>query len=237
MSKSSKNVFSNLKFDPKTHSYSLNGKQLTPVTAFVATLKQEQDWDGIAQKYADKNGLSLDEVKKEWDSKGDIALKKGTLVHEYIETRLKGLSFSGQDEWYAEYSAFEKFWGEEKKYLSPIQIEMRIGDEEFGLGGTIDCLMFDSRTEHYHIYDWKTGSKFTIDNPYQSLLPPFNNLPDCHYVNYSMQLSAYHLILKKNTDLKLGQPIIIRLNEDGDFAKYPCLRLDDLLENYLLTGF
>lgn len=228
------NLFSNIQFDRKNHRYSLNGKILTPTTELISTLEREVNWAEQAQKVAIREGTSQDLILKQWGDNNEKAANKGTEVHEYIQRRLK---FNTEtDTKYQEMIAFDEFWKKSQQKLRVEQIEWIIGDYNLGIGGTIDCLFHSSNTNKYHIFDWKSNKKFTQQNGWQNLLPPFDDLEDCHLIKYSLQLSVYKVILQCNTDLNLGESYIIWLNSDyqGEFfTSIRALDFTDRIKDWL----
>lgn len=228
------NPFTSIQFDKKNHHYSLNGKTLIPTTELISRLEMEVDWREKAQGVAIREGISTDLILKEWKDNNEKAAEKGTQVHAYIQRRLKHNTET--DTQYQEMVAFDEFWKKSQGKLRPEQIEWIIGDYQLGVGGTIDCLFHSSNTNKYHIFDWKTNKKFTQNNQWQNLLPPFADLEACHLVQYSLQLSIYKVILQCNTDLILGESYIIWLNSDyqGEFfTKVRALDFTDRVKDWL----
>lgn len=229
------NPFSNVKFDRKNHHYSIDGKTLIPTTEFLKRLEPEVDWTEKAKSVAIREGISTDLILKKWKDSGDIAAEKGIEVHRYIERRLK---FKTEpDTKYSEMIAWDAFWkSAQDSLIEPYQVEWVIGDYQLGIGGTIDFLPFSSRTQKYHIFDWKTNGKFTLENQWQNLLPPFDDLEDCHLVRYSLQLSVYKVILQENTDLDLGKGYIIWLNSNylgESYHKFEAIDYTDRVKKWI----
>jgi len=229
-------MFEHIKFIEKDHIYWIKDKQLVSVTQYIQKFQKPFEKDYWSKKKADERGISQKEILEEWAEKGKIAMDKGTMVHSYIEKILKGEGRFPPKTAIDETDIFDLFWYQKKKYLKNIVIEQRIGDEELGIGGTIDSIFFDMRTEKFHIYDWKTG-KFSINNPFgQYLLAPFDNLPDSKLHYYSLQLSLYQLILKRNTDFDLGVPHIVHLSSKGELTDYLAIDCSQLLKEGLLKN-
>lgn len=226
-----KHTFNQIKFNRGSHTYKLKGKKLTSVTTFVSTFEPYVNWDEIAQRKADKEGKSKDLILSQWRNKGLAATTKGTKVHSYIERRLR--RNTEKDTEFVEMIAWDRFWEQAHKYLTPVKIEWVVGDYDLGLGGTIDCLFYSEKTKRHHIFDWKTGENFRFNNSYQNLKSPFSEYEDCEFVKYSLQLSAYKLILQKNVEFALGESYVIRLTDD--FFKVKCLDLSAQIEDYILT--
>ncbi|RJQ27302.1 hypothetical protein C4577_01670, partial [Candidatus Parcubacteria bacterium] len=188
------NTFDSLQFDKLTHSYILNGKPLRPASGLISQLEKPVNWEDVAKKKAAKEGGDYKVLLRQWKEKGIKAAENGTLVHEYIEYMLsdkKGpIPLSLGQPATPEMKAFDEFMATYPT-LNPVKVEWRVGDYHLGVGGTIDTLMYSDRTKLYHIFDWKTGENFSIDNKWQTLLPPFNDLEHCKWNVYSFQLSVY----------------------------------------------
>lgn len=132
--------------------------------------------------------------------------------------------------------AFETIWAKSRDslQLEVCQVEWVIGDVKLKIAGTADTLLYSQKTGQYHLWDWKTGSKFTDKNRFQALLHPFNDLDECELNTYSLQLSLYRLILARNTELELGDSYLVYLNPMGDYVLYKALNLSERLEQWLL---
>lgn len=229
------NYFTEVQFDPKTHHYQIRNKSLISATQLIERLEPEVDWAEKAKGVAIREGTTTDLILKKWKEGGLKAAHKGTETHNYIERVLK--YNTEKDTKYPEMLAFHYFWQKAKEKLTPQKIEWRIGDYDLGIGGTVDCLFDSAVTGKAHIFDWKTNKKFTSQNPWQNLKPPFDDLEDCHLNKYSLQLSIYKLILRRNTDLVLGDSYILWLNSEytGEFyTKVRALDFTDRVEKWIL---
>lgn len=217
--------FQKIQFDRKNHHYSIDGKTLIPTTELIATLEHEVDWTEKAKGVAIREGISTDLILKRWGDARELGAEKGTEVHRYIERRLKYKT--EEDTKYPEMIAWDAFWKKSQKKLKIEKIEWIVGDYSFGVGGTVDCLALSSNTNKYHIFDWKTNKKFTQENSWQNLKPPFQDLEACNLVMYSLQLSVYKVILQCNTDLVLGESYIIWLNSEYQGELFTSIRALD----------
>lgn len=229
-------MFSQIKFDPKNHSYTLKSKKLISATTLVSQLEREVNWDEKALGVAIQRGVSVDTIKKEWNDKKVKAAQKGTAVHKYIERRLR--HNTELDTEYPEMIAFDTFWKKASESMELIACEMVVGDYELGIGGTIDSVFKSSKTGKYHLFDWKTNGKFSLDNQWQNLKAPFDDLEQSNLTCYSLQLSIYKLIIKRNTDWDLGDSYIIWLNSDYVGELYHSFKAFDYsqrVEDWVLT--
>jgi ATP-dependent exoDNAse (exonuclease V) beta subunit len=95
--------------------------------------------------------------------------------------------------------------------MRPIWTEQIIGDAEYKLAGTVDCLFFHPQ-EGYILTDWKTG-KIEEWNT-QKFYSPFEKIPCDDLYKYSFQLSLYKIIIERNTDIKISKMHIVHLGGD-----------------------
>ncbi len=161
----------------------------------------------------------------EWEDKKVAGLQRGELVHAYIERVLRSqeLPAAPQDPFLAgnevllpEMEAFDAWWANHRSHVILLATEWIIGDRELGIAGTLDSLVYSSRTRRHHILDWKTNSRFGTSSRWQKLLEPFADLDDCELSCYSLQLSLYRLILERTLpELTLGDSYLIHLSRDG----------------------
>ena len=79
-------AFKDLMFDEPTHTYTLNGTILPSVTTVLHKFQEPFDSDGIAEKYAQKNGFTKEYWLDKWKFKNLVATTTGTLVHEFGES-------------------------------------------------------------------------------------------------------------------------------------------------------
>lgn len=234
--------FESLKFNEKNHSYTLGNRSLKSVTQKISSLKPYTDWDAVALKCSKNEkhehfGKDLDEIRAIWKQSGIDSMRKGTIVHNYIEHRLLGKPYQIYDtDWLPEMSAWEAWWNYHKKYLSPVASELKVADARLGVAGTIDSIFWDKRVEKYRIGDWKTGKRFRTENIFQQYKVPFDVYEECEFHTYSMQVSLYRLIMEVNiSDLEFDDPFIVWVKNDGTWQEHRALDFRDRL-NHWLTG-
>ncbi len=223
--------FSEIEFNKEWHTYTLDGHKLASVTSLVNKLKAPFDRDYWSQRKARERGVSPEVILKEWDDKAQASRERGTKVHAYIEQVLRGNSpaddpFLALNQRLPEMDAFDRLWGQIGLSAQAVQVEWIIGDAALGVAGTTDALLWSNQTKHLHLWDWKTGSKFNLDNRFQSLSQPFDDLDECEFNLYSLQLSVYRLILERNTDLDLSDnSYLVHLAGDGTHQVHKALDL------------
>lgn len=121
----------------------------------------------------------------------------------------------------------DQFLFESKDILLPLASEFIVGDEDYGVCGTIDQLYYNKKTKMIEIWDWKTNKAFSVDNDFSKKLKyPLQDLESCHINIYSLQLNLYKFIIEKNTKLKIGKLWLVNFAEtlDGRFKYYECLQ-------------
>lgn len=236
--------FEQIEFNERFHTYTLNGKQLKSVTKVCDQFKEPFDREGISRRKAEETGVSQAEILAEWDAKGAAGREKGQRVHEHIRSVLTGVGvgptddpFLAMNETLPEYEAFDRFWSAAFGVIGDLfRCEWVIGDEKLGVGGTVDAVFYSKVSGEYHIFDWKTNARFSVTSPWRKWLkPPFADLAECDLNYYSLQVSLYALILRRNALLPLGEmgpSYIVHLRE-GDFRVHRALDLSEQWEEWL----
>lgn len=213
-----KTDFSEIQFDADKHRYYLNGTELTGVTAKLKSLEKPFDRQGNAQRVAQREGRSVGAILADWDAKAEKSRQLGIAVHQHIKQTLCGENGYSSDPFLslntkpAECVAFNTFWSQlaPQVQYSKVCIEFIVGDKELGIAGTVDAIFFSPVTGLHHIWDWKTG-KFELENRFANLLPPFDDLEASKFNIYSLQVSAYHLIVERNAPFVLGDSYLVHL--------------------------
>lgn len=152
-------------------------------------------------KYANKTN---EEIKKEWAVLGTEGMRKGTLLHEKIETFLKGGTVILDHE-------FDKFveWYD-KSGLKPFRIEWMIFHEESRIAGCVDCVMKDENG-FYHIFDWKRCKKYWTGPSEHCEDVIFSELPNTDSTKHHLQTNMYKYILETKYSMKIKSMNIVRI--------------------------
>lgn len=142
-------------------------------------------------------GMTKDEIKDKWTKDGREASGLGTIMHNDIE-----YFFNQEPVLYPdtiEHSYFQSFWSEFQKMYPQFQIyrtEWLVYDEDVNVSGSIDCVLSD-QNGNLILLDWKRSKDIKKVNKYQKAFPPFDNLDDCNYSQYSLQLNFYRHMLER----------------------------------------
>lgn len=217
-------------FNQASHTYECDGQPLISVTKVISELKPVFDKDTISKRCALRDGITQEEVLKAWEDASLLALAKGSATHAYIEDLFQGRVDKVTElcNETPEIRAFKSAWSLlEKNFQAKIvKQELILGDPELGIAGTTDAI---AKLWHpdplFHVFDWKTGKKFDSSNRYEKLLPPFQDLDNCHLVVYSLQTSIYRLMLERKVKREgksgvFGESYLVHLRPDGTSFLY-----------------
>jgi len=234
--------FKQIEFNADKYRYTLDGKELTSVTTYIKRFQKPFDRDKIAQRVADREGRAVKDVILEWEATAERSRVIGNTIHSHIEKTLRGNDdgqmtlgpFLSLNTEMPQIEAFNNLWQvlAPKVSYSLDHIEWVIGDQELGIAGTVDAMLFSPETGKYHIWDWKSG-KLDLNNKWENLLKPFEYLDASKLHIYSLQVSLYRLIIECNTSLELGDSYIVHLAEDG-YTVHRAVDLREKLHIWLL---
>lgn len=229
------NLFQELKFNARNHTYTYKGKKLRGVTTFTEGYHKPFNANQIAKIVAEKRGTTPAKIKKEWQGKRQL----GTRVHKFMEKLLgnKALIEEMPQTVRRYENPIRNFYYKyiHSKNLYPEYQEWKVFDTELNLAGTVDFFGIDRQENGYRIIDWKTNSNFTTENSWDNLYPPFDAYEDCLLNSYSLQLSAYRLIIERATGKELLTPWIVHFDEgDQVYNIYEAIDFRDLLHVELL---
>ena len=234
--------FDNIVVDTENHGYRIGDQNLISATTLVSRIKPDFDKDGVSKRVAERDGITQEEVLRQWDKKGEFGRDRGTRLHCYIEDlmveKIDPITRAVNDRIPA-MDAFDKVW---EKMSSKLKAKLKyqecvVGDSQYCVAGRVDAI-FDldiKGKESSHIFDWKTG-KFRVDNQYEKLLPPFDDVDSCELNAYSIQLSLYRLIIEKNTDMKLSDSYLVHLRDDGEYMMHRAKDFRSRLHEWLSDG-
>lgn len=200
-------------FNKEDHTYSKDGKPYLSGSTFAHMFEKEFPRDAIAQKVATRDEKEVDDVLAGWDSKGEISLQYGTLIHKCIETWCK----YGEEPNNDYLKAVIEDWDE--CGFDVDENEVFVQDDIHQLCGVIDGLAGDT------IYDWKTGD---IHQKISHTLG--KDFPNDRLSLYTLQLNFYRYICEQN-GRKINHLIIGWLNgEHWEKVKVDIIDIKPYLE-------
>lgn len=247
--------FFNLHFRSLSHEYFLpyHGSKikLPSVSKTIHQFQKEQNWDSIALNYALSRGRAKEDVLNEWKWNNIKSTNSGSNVHNFgeacfyfyqgIEEQVEELvPAQFEQDWLFPNSPKEEavisFWEEEvvkKDNIIPILSESKVYTLKYMYAGTFDLLFYDLNRKGFVIRDYKTN-KDLYKNFNLMLQSPFEDLLDCDYSLYTLQLSAYQIPLE-DIGINVIDREIIWLKEDGTYQLFSLenetKRLKEALKN------
>lgn len=207
-------------FDPVTHTYMRNGKQLKGVTTWIEQFKNKFDAEAKSKEIAERDGVDQVELLARWNKAGQDSRDAGHAVHEVFEhySNCKEVRLSGQ---YAKEAVAVKFIND--YYLTgrllPVIAESLVYGES--VASMRDQVAVDPRGDYY-ILDWKTNKEVKKNSYGKWMKPPFNFLPDVTFYNYSLQLRIYKTL---SLDYNIKDCYIVHI---GD-TNYTIMRAHDIV--------
>lgn len=233
------NQFRHIKFEEKQHLYTVGQKKLISVTTLIKKFESDKDWQEIAEKYAAKNGETAEYWRDQWKQEGDIAGEKGSQFHLYAENSIANKVYGfdidklnyindqcDKIDWFEPSKVMSKlkmmwdlFWYQANENLVPIRSEYVVGDVELGVAGMLDQLFWNKKAQQIQIWDWKTSKKVAKSNQYQKFKGVFSAYDECEFIKYSIQISIYKHIIKKNLGLEIGDCYIGWFHENNETYK------------------
>lgn len=172
--------FGNILFEEIPHRYTIDGVEYTPVSTIISQYENEFDSDLRSKSYAEKNGLTQEEVLRSWKWTNRCATIMGTRAHEYGESytnlmcghpelicqQNKG-QYVEEENWlvptFPQEFAVKSFYDDLNKNLHPIGAEFKLSTQYIEgakpICGTADILFYydapDPKNSGFCIFDWK----------------------------------------------------------------------------------
>lgn len=214
-------------FYPNTHTYVLDGDRvLTGVTTLISQFVEPFDSFAQAIKYAEKYGLNAQEVLESWDKKGKESREDGTLTHEIFEQYIlnKKIVDNGSKKAQGAIKFINDFF--QSGRLVPVAAEYIVYNDFYA--SMIDCIAKDKQG-NYYILDWKTNKEIATSSfQNKKMLAPLEDLFDCNYYHYSLQVAIYKELCKEFT---FKNCYIVHINEN-DYRFIPAKPIE-LPDNFL----
>lgn len=201
-------------FNKEDHTYSKNGLPYLSGSTFAHMFEKEFPKETIAKKVADRDGKEAEDVLAGWDSKGEISLQYGTLIHRCIEVWCK-YGEEPNNEYLKEIvQDWREVFGD-----APMENELFIQDDTHQLCGVADAI------SGVTLYDWKTGD---IHKKVQHTLG--KEFPNDMLSLYTLQLNFYLYICEQN-GRKINKLVIGWLNgEHWEKVDVPIIDIKPYLE-------
>jgi len=177
-------------------------------------------------------------IQQEWTADGERASRLGTKLHAYCEFKENNEYIELDPEITAEVAQFEAFKASEwvrSKGLECVRTELCVSYRVEGINvcaGQIDALYTDNDGRFY-IVDFKRVSKkhaLTVDDEGfrgKTGIGPAALLPDTNFIHYSLQTSAYNVMLRQTHKIDCGTRMFL-LRMHADRENYQLVQCVDL---------
>ena len=222
-----KDSFKDFKFYADGHYYECKGKRVgISVTTFIHEYCNEFDAEGMAEKVANRDGKTVQQVLDEWAYKRDFSCEKGTTCHEWSQSLWSGAEYKPLlfDESKEYMSALDKirnqavnFKNDYQEHLEHLIDELPIGSEEFNIASCVDHLFYNKLTGGLVLVDYKTNSLMEGYNKKaykKAMKVPLSHINDDALHHYHIQLSIYKFLIEKYTGLKVDEMFIVYMSEN-----------------------
>lgn len=173
------------------------------------------------------------EILDEWEKNKNDSCERGTKIHAEIENsfyknpnagQLKKFGIGGKFECKKGYAPLDIEYGVYPEYL----IYWDAKDGVIHLAGQIDLLI--KQGHEYTIVDHKSNKKIDQKGGFNTqtkstakMKYPLNNLDDCNYSHYTMQLSVYAWMIQRiDPDAIIKDLILNHYDHDGNNTLYHC---------------
>ena len=186
------------------------------------------------------------EIKAEYQRKREESCERGTKIHALFEN-----SFYGKTEFDFSKFGYADLKGNftcnkdyyrldlERGVYPEFLISVTSRDGILKVSGQIDLLIVDGLD--ITIIDWKTNQKIDKQSFYDKnrksnvmMKHPLNNLQDCNFNHYQLQLSLYAYMLQQINPLyNIKHLKIVHIDHDGQQHEYECEYLKDDVERML----
>lgn len=181
--------FGDIKFIEEGHQYFIDGKEYTPVSHIIKRYERPFDEDSKSRAYAEKVGLTQEEVLRGWRLINLKSTISGSRTHEFGESYTNVMAGhpeliceANRKQWVEEYrtllptypkeEAVVKFYNEmnfdPSRRLYPVGAEFKLSTKYMGdvlpICGTADVLMYEENMvfpedSGFVVYDWKTNKE------------------------------------------------------------------------------
>jgi len=212
-----------IRFYEEDHIYETDKvKNFVSCTTFLGRFFEVFDTINISQRYADKRGYNVEDVREAWRLKSLNATILGKKMHRLCECILNGEKCDvkpiGEDELKLFKEARIRMLEILEEY-DIIATEKIVFSEKLCLSGAMDVLMRRKKDSILYIGDFKTGHDITFENQWRNGLSPIRHLTDSNGYHYALQTELYKFLLKYGGDIdkkeKVRKIIIHFSLEDG----------------------
>ncbi len=186
------------------------------------------------------------EILEEYATKRKTATDRGTLIHAQFENNFygnKNIDFKkfGCGELCGNFECKKDYYNLDLKQgvYPEFFISLVSRDGLLRVAGQVDCLIVDD--SDVYIIDFKTNREIKKTSYYnkskkshEMMKFPLNNLQDCNFNHYQLQLSTYAYLMEQiNPCYNIKKLLIYHIDHDGNETIIPCDYLKDDVERML----
>jgi ATP-dependent exoDNAse (exonuclease V) beta subunit len=238
-----------MRFTESDHSYvdSQNTRYISGTT-LVKSAFLPFDAAAVAAKCAAAKGKTPEALQAEWKASGEASREMGTRFHENMVATILGkprpnppMNDREMNMTKAGVEACKKLMARFGKSLST---EMIVFSPFMRVAGSIDLLANEGN--NYFLFDFKTNEKIARENQWQSSsVWAIRDLQDCDFNRYSLQLSTYERVLRREAyipETAKMKRMLIWMGADGchpEFIETPDMQrevAEIMLERQLETA-
>lgn len=176
-------------------------------------------------------------ILQEWKEANAESCERGSKIHAQLEAYSKGGKFKEKivPKLNRDFDDFKCYVNPDKNELLksidrgilPEYLVYRESDDGIlKVAGQIDLLIKDGND--IYIVDYKTNKEIKMKSGFDTTLKrnammkyPLNNLMDCNYIHYTLQLSTYAWILQKiNPEYNIKGLILVHYDHSGNVTTY-----------------
>ncbi len=182
----------------------------------ISRMKRSRKWRPGNPSYDKYAHMSDAEIKQHWSEVGGEAAELGTEMHANIENFYNE---DPHDESPKEFGLFSEFHKThvENLDLEAFRAEWVIYSDEHRVAGCIDMVYRNPKTGNYILADWKRSKEIKESHPFGTKgNPPLQDLDDCNWVKYSVQLNLYKWILENCYGLSVEEMWLVILHPQQD---------------------
>jgi hypothetical protein len=229
-------LFPRLCFAEQGHKYTVNNVEYTSVSKIIENFIPKKDFNKIAKITAKKRGVDVNDLLGEWKKLNVTACDLGSETHNFGEIYVRIKFFDEKfnltiDPSHGHKMAVLKFWKDLPSYIIPIVVEFRMFSSVYQYAGTLDILLYNTKTGKFIIGDYKTNKDIFKNFKHEKMLSPFNDLLDMPYNHYQVQFSLYELLLKPY-NIEIEERWLIWLHKNGNYQVYRTTDYTNRLKNW-----
>lgn len=228
-----------IKFVDGTHTYFIDGSsdEWISTTTLIHTLFPSFDADEVIQKMMKGRnwpqspyfGKTPQQIKDGWEANSTQASSAGTKMHNNIENYYNNREHETESKEWQLFRMFE----DDHANMKPLRSEMVVFAEKEKIAGSIDMIYQDSEDKSaVLLYDWKRSKAIKMGNQYETGTHEITqDLEDCNYITYSLQLAIYKKILVEYYGMKVNGCFLVILHPAQDtYLKLKTMDVDDIVD-------